>query len=420
MNRKEDNTMQVLYARGSGLDVHMKTVVACVMITQANGRVDKSIRTFATTTAALLALAEWREGLQVTHVAMESTGVFWRPIYTVLEDQFELLLANAHKIKALPGRKTDVRDGEWIADLMRHGLIRPSFIPAKPVRVLRDLMRYRKSLVYQHTQDIHRLHKVLETATIKLTSVVSDVWGRSGQNMIKAIMLGESDVEILSELARGTLRGKLPQLQAALEGRIQAHHRLLLQHLFAHLRFLESAMRACPPGDRRADGALSSSGRPLADTSRGTSGGRDGLCLGGGQRSEPLPSAKHFASWIGVCPGKHKSRGKHKHGKTSKGNVYLRALLAEIVWGMSHTKDTYVSAQYHRLARRIGKTKAIVAVSHTVAVNFYHMITKQVPYQEPGANYFDTLDRERLTKHTVKRLEALGYEVTLTSKEGSI
>ncbi len=175
--------MQVLYERCCGLDVHMKTVIACVMITQANGKVDKSIRTFATTTAALLALAEWREGLQVSHVAMESTGIFWRPIYTVLEDQFELLLANAHEIKALPGRKTDVRDCEWIADLLRHGLIHPSFIPAKPVRVLRDLMRYRKSLVYQHSQDINRLHKVLETATIKLTSVVSDVWGKSGQRM---------------------------------------------------------------------------------------------------------------------------------------------------------------------------------------------------------------------------------------------
>jgi transposase len=196
--------MQVLYARCCGLDVHMKTVVACVMITLANGKVDKSIRTFATTTAALMALAEWLASLQVSHVAMESTGIFWRPIYTVLEDQFELLLANAHEIKAFPGRKTDVRDCEWIADLLRHGLIRPSFIPAKPVRVLRDLMRYRNSLVYQHSQDINRLHKVLETANIKLTSVVSDVWGKSGQSMLRAIIQGESDAQTLTELARGT------------------------------------------------------------------------------------------------------------------------------------------------------------------------------------------------------------------------
>jgi transposase len=409
--------MQVLYARCCGLDVHMKTVVACVMITQANGKVDKNIRTFATTTAALLALAEWLASLQVTHVAMESTGVFWRPIYNVLEDQFELLLANAHEIKALPGRKTDVRDCEWIADLMRHGLIRPSFIPAKPVRVLRDLMRYRKSLVHQHTQDINRLHKVLETANIKLTSVVSDVWGRSGQNMIKAIMLGESDAEILSELARGTLRGKLPQLQAALEGRIQPHHRLLLQHLFAHLRFLESSMQQLlqeitvqmEPYQAVVD---------LLQTHPGVQAvAAMGFISEVGSDLSRFPSAKHFACRIGVCPGNHTSAGKHKHGKTTKGNVYLRALLAQIVWGISHTKDNYLSAQYHRLARRIGKTKAIVAVSHTVAVNFYHMITKQVPYQELGANYFDTLDRERLTKHTVKRLEALGYEVTLTPKE---
>ena len=199
--------MQVLYSRCCGLDVHQKTVVACVMITQPNGKVDKSIRTFATTTAALLDLADWLASLQVSHVAMESTGVFWRPIYNVLEDQFELILANAHEIKALPGRKTDVRDCEWIADLLRHGLIRPSFIPTKPVRVLRDLMRYRKSLVYQHTQQINRLHKILETANIKLTSVVSDVWGKSGQSMIKAIIQGESDAQTLTELARGTDAG---------------------------------------------------------------------------------------------------------------------------------------------------------------------------------------------------------------------
>src|SRR5215467_3543289 len=192
----------------------------------------------------------------------------FRPIYTVLEDQFELILANAHEIKALPGRKTDVRDCEWIADLLRHGLIRPSFIPAKPVRVLRDLMSYRKSLVYQHTQEINRLHKVLETANIKLTSVVSDVWGKSGQSMIKALIHGESDAKTLAELARGTLRGKLPQLQEALEGRIQPHHRVLLTHLFAHLRFLESSMRAAPDGDRSANAALSSSGGALDDASR--------------------------------------------------------------------------------------------------------------------------------------------------------
>ncbi len=206
----------------------------------------------------------------------------------MLEDQFELLLANAHEIKALPGRKTDVRDCEWIADLLRHGLIRPSFIPAKPVRVLRDLMRYRKSLVYQHSQDINRLHKVLETANIKLTSVVSDVWGKSGQSMLRAIIQGESDAQTLTELARGTLRGKLPQLQEALEGRIQPHHRVVLQHLFAHLQFLESSMRASPHRDRSANGTLSRGGADLDDTSRRANSGSDGLCLGGGQRSESV------------------------------------------------------------------------------------------------------------------------------------
>ncbi len=289
-------------------DVHQKTVVACVMITQANGKVDKSIRTFATTTAALLALADWLASLQVSYVAMESTGVLWRPIYNVLEDQFELILANAHEIKALPGRKTDVRDCEWIADLLRHGLIRPSFIPAKPVRVLRDLMRYRKSLVYQHTQQINRLHKVLETANLKLTSVVSDVWGKSGQSMIKAIIQGESDAQALTELARGTLRGKLPQLQEALEGRIQPHHRVLLQQIFAHLQFLESSMQQVlkeieaqmDPYQEVVELLMTHPGVQAVAAM--------GVVWEVGIDLSRFPSAKHFASWIGVCPGNHGSR----------------------------------------------------------------------------------------------------------------
>ena len=230
--------MQVLYERCCGLDLHKKTVVACVLVSQSTGKLDKSIRIFPTTTAGLLALCAWLASLEVTHVAMESTGIYWRPIYNVLEDHFQLILANAHEIKALPGRKTDLKDCEWIAQLLRHGLIRPSFIPPKAVRRVRDLMRYRKSLVYQHTQQVNRLHKVLETANIKLTSVLTDVLGKSGRSMLQAIMAGQSDPATLAQLARGSLRGKLPQLQDALAGRVEDQQRLLLQQIWSHLHFL--------------------------------------------------------------------------------------------------------------------------------------------------------------------------------------
>jgi len=403
--------------RCSGLDLHKKTVVACVIISHPNGKVDKSIRIFPTTTTGLLALCAWLESLQVRQVAMESTGIYWRPLYNLLEDRFELILANAHEIKALPGRKTDVKDCEWIAELLRHGLIRPSFIPAKGVRTVRDLMRYRKSLVYQRTQQINRLHKVLETANIKLTSVVTDVLGKSGRSMLQALMEGESDPQTLAKLARGSLRSKLPQLQEALEGRVEAHHRLLLQQIWSHLHFLEAAMEQLLLD---IEGHMAPFEEVLAILR--THPGVQRLAAMSfvaevGVDLSPFPTANHFASWIGVCPGNHASAGKRKHGHTTGGNVYLRALLAEIVWCISHTKDNYLSAQYHRLARRIGKAKAVVAVSHTVAVNFYYMITKKQPYRELGADYFDRVDRDRLTKQTVKRLEALGYEVSLTPKE---
>ncbi len=362
--------------RCSGLDLHKKTVVACVIISHPNGKVDKSIRIFPTTTTGLLALCAWLESLQVRQVAMESTGIYWRPLYNLLEDRFELILANAHEIKALPGRKTDVKDCEWIAELLRHGLIRPS------------------------TQQINRLHKVLETANIKLTSVVTDVLGKSGRSMLQALMEGESDPQTLAKLARGSLRSKLPQLQEALEGRVEAHHRLLLQQIWSHLHFLEAAMEQLLLD---IEGHMAPFEEVLAILR--THPGVQRLAAMSfvaevGVDLSPFPTANHFASWIGVCPGNHASAGKRKHGHTTGGNVYLRALLAEIVWCISHTKDNYLSAQYHRLARRIGKAKAVVAVSHTVAVNFYHMITKKQPYRELGADYFDRVDRDRLTTLT--------------------
>ena len=235
--------MQIVYQRCAGLDVHKKTIVACLMITLLGGQVHKQVRTFATTTAGLLALADWLESQQVTHVSIESTGVYWRPVFNILEATFTVILVNAQHIKAVPGRKTDVRDSEWLADLLRHGLLQASFIPPQPIRDLRDLVRYRKTLVYERSQEVNRLHKLLETANIKLTSVVSDVMGKSGHAMLEALLKGISDPEALADLARGSLRGKLPQLREALEGRVDAHHRVLLRHLLDHISFLERSAR---------------------------------------------------------------------------------------------------------------------------------------------------------------------------------
>ena len=409
--------MYVLYPRCAGLDLHKKTVVACMTLTEPSGHVQESIRTFSTMTGQILAMADWLTSQQVTHVAMESTGIYWRPIYTLLEERFQVIVANAHQIKNLPGRKTDVKDCQWIADLLRHGLIQPSFIPPKPVRTLRDLMRYRKSLVYARSQQINRLQKVLETANIKLSSVATDVLGKSGRSMLQAILAGERDPHTLAEFARTRLRTKLPQLREAFEGRLEEHHRLLLQQIMTHIDFLETSMQRVlldievqmAPFEETLALLVTHPGvQRLAAMSFVAEVGSD---------LSAFPSAKHFASWIGVCPGNYTSANKRKQGHTTGGNVYLRALLAEIVWCISHTKDNYLSAQYHRLARRIGKAKAVVAVSHTVAVNFYQMITKHEPYRELGADYFERMDRDRLTAHSVKRLQALGYDVTLTPKE---
>jgi transposase len=234
--------MQVLYARCCGLDVHKKTVVACVVITSPDGQVHKQVRTFATTTASLLVLADWLASFQVSHVAMESSGIYWRPVFNLLEEGRTIILVNAQHMKAVPGRKTDVKDAEWISDLLRHGLLKASFIPAKPTRDLRDLVRYRKTLVQERAQEVNRLQKVLETANVKLSSVVSNVMGKSGQRMVAAMIEGISDAEALAELARGTLRRKLPQLQQALNGQIEAHHRVLLGRIFAHMSFLEDSI----------------------------------------------------------------------------------------------------------------------------------------------------------------------------------
>lgn len=306
---------------------------------------------------------------------------------------------------------------EWLADLLRHGLLKASFLPTKPTRDLRDLVRSRKSLVYERTQEINRLHKVLETANIKLASVVTDVLGKSGRSMVSALIDGVSDAEALANLARGSLQKKVPQLQEALQGRVEAHHRVLLHSLFAHIAFLEECIEHLQQ-DINQRLAPFQEALQLLLRIPGIQEVTAAAILGEiGCEMSRFPTAKHLASWAGVCPGNKQSGGKRLSGKTTKGNPRLRAALAEVVWSISHKKDNSLSAQYHRLARRLGKPKAVMAVAHSVLIIIYHVLGENQPYRDLGTDYFDTLDKERLARQSVRRLEALGFAVVVTAQE---
>ena len=333
--------MQVLHERCCGIDVHKKSVVACVLLTQADGTVERRAATFGTMTADLLALHDWLVHHSVTHVAMESTGIYWRPVFNLLEDEGRtILLVNPQHMRAVPGRKTDVRDSEWLADLLRHGLLRGSFIPPAPIRDLRELTRYRKTLVQQRADEVNRLQKVLESANVKLAAVATDVVGVSGRAMLAALLEGQDDPEALAELARGRLRAKLPELRRALEGRVKAHHRVLLAQLLAHIDFLEAAIaelqaeieRRLAPFDEAVD---------LLQTILGVGAVAAAAIVAEiGDDMGRFPSAKHLASWAGVCPGNKQSGGKRLSGKTTKGNAWLRAMLGEVAWSIARAKGT--------------------------------------------------------------------------------
>jgi transposase len=416
---KGSQNMQVIHPRACGLDIHKKTVVACVLLTEASGQVEKRSRTFSTMTADLLALADWLKTLQISHVALESTGVYWKSVFNLFEGDFTVILVNAQHMKALPGRKTDIKDSEWIADLLRHGLLQASFIPPAPIRALRELTRYRKTLVAERSAEMNRLQKALEGANIKLASVASDVLGKSGRDMISAVIAGTTDATALAGLARGTLRKQLPQLQAALEGRVQSHHRTLLRHLLTHIDFLEGQLESLQAdidaqlAPFQEELALIESivgiGKPTAAT----------ILAEIGTNMDQFPSSKHLASWAGCCPGNRQSGGKRLSGTTTEGNPYLKSALAEAVWAISHTKDNYLSAHYHRLAHRSGKKKAMVAVSHSLLVIIYQVLRTRHPYDDLGGDYFDKLDRDYIQRHHIRRLEQLGYQVTLTPKEAA-
>jgi len=454
--------MEIVHRCCCGLDVHKKMIVACLIVLDAAGQRQRETRVFGSMTKDILALADWLTGAGCTHVAMESTGVYWKPIFNLLEGQFEVILANAQHLKAVPGHKTDIKDAEWIADLLQHGLLRPSFIPPAPQRHLRELTRYRSTLVAERARLVNRVHKLLEDTNLKLTTVVTDVTGVSARAMLAALLTGETDPETLALLARGKLRKKREQLAQALHGHLQPHHRFLLTTQLAHLDFLDEQVAHCdseiqrhitqsiPPAVSAEPSVTATRDEPppeltplqatppsspgeeaqrapaastplsfaealtLLDTIPGVNQRLAEIFLAEiGTDMSRFPDDQHLASWVGICPGNHQSAGKHLSGKTRKGDRWLRQALIEAAHGAMRSKDTYLSAQGKRLGARRGKRRAVVAIGHSILVIVYHVLKHKQPYQDLGRNYFDERDRTMVARQSVRRLEQLGYTVTL-------
>ena len=405
--------MDTLYPRCAGIDVHKNNVVVCVRCCDRPGKLFEEVRTFSTMTRDLLALSDWLAEHDVTHVAMESTGVYWKPVFNILEGRVAVILVNAEHIKKVPGRKTDVKDCQWIAQLLQHGLLKASFVPPQPVRELRDLTRQRTQLIQERTAAANRIQKVLEDANIKLAGVATDVLGVSGRDMLEALIAGETDPAKLADLARKRLREKIPALRLALQGRVTDHHRFLLRMHLDHITHLEELIG-------RLGGRIEEALAPFAEAEQrlqtipGVSQRVAETVLAEiGPRMEQFPSADHLASWAGMCPGNNESAGKRRSGRTTKGNRWLKRILVQAAWAASHTKGTYLTARYRRLAKRRGCKRALVAVGHTLLVIIYHVLRRGTTYQELGADFLERLEPARLTRQLVKRLEALGHKVTL-------
>jgi transposase len=369
-------------------------------------------------TEQLLELGDWLEAEGVTHLAMESTGVYWKPIWNLLEERFEILLVNAQHIKHVPGRKTDVKDSEWIAQLLQCGLLRGSFVPETPQRELRELTRQRRQLVHSKASVANRIQKVLEDANIKLGSVATDVLGVSGRDMLRALVAGQNDPEALAELARGKLRAKIPALRLALRGRVTDHHRFLLGLFLDELTHLEGLIsRLTARITEVLPAPFAEAIERLATIPGIDVRAAENILAEIGVDMEVFPTDGHLASWAGMCSGQRESAGKRQSGRTRKGNQWLRTTLVQVAWAASRSKRTYLSSQYRRLASRRGKKRALVAVGHTILVMIYHLLREGTTYAELGADYFDRLDTERLTRTLVRRLERLGHEVVLKPKE---
>lgn len=409
--------MQTLVERGCGLDVHQATVVACLLVVQKDGRVQKQMRTFGTTTRELVGLRDWLCAEGCTHLAMESTGVYWKPVYAVLQGELEIVVANAQHVKKVPGRKTDVKDAEWLADLLCHGLLRPSFVPPQPIRELRDLTRYRRKLVQSQAAERNRLLKLLESANIKLASVATDVFAVSGRLMLRALIEGQASPKEMAQLAKNKLRNKIPELELALEGRIEEHHRFLLK---LQLDRLESVEKDIEVLQQRIQQKLQPYTAQLAllDEIPGVDWTLAAVIIAElGVDMSVFENVSQLASWAGVCPGNNESAGKRKSSRIPKGNVYLKTALVEAAHSAAKTKGTYLRDKFYRLKARRGYKRAAVAIAHKILLAIYHMLSQQVSYNDLGDLYLDKLNKHHLTRNLVHRLERLGYAVTLTIQD---
>jgi transposase len=409
--------MQTLVERACGLDVHQATVVACLLIVGKDGRVQKQMRTFGTTTRELLGLREWLLTQGCTHLAMESTGVYWKPVYTVLEGALEIIVANAQHVKKVPGRKTDVKDAEWLAELLCHGLLRPSFVPPKPIRQLRDLTRYRRKLVQSQAAERNRLLKLLESANIKLASVATDVFGISGRLMLRALIEGKADPKEMAELAKRKLRSKIPALELALEGRVEEHHRFLLKLQLDRVESVEKDLEVLEQRIRQKLEPYAAQ-LSLLDEIPGVDWTLAAVIVAElGVDMRVFENVSQLASWAGVCPGNNESGGKRKSSRIPKGNVYLKTALVEAANSAARAKGTYLRDKFYRLKARRGYKRAAVAIAHKILVAIYHMLSRQVSYNDLGDLYLDNLNKHHLTRNLVHRLERLGYTVTLNLQE---
>jgi transposase len=406
--------MQVLYEHCAGLDVHKKSLVACIWNSPLTGQTTKETRSFGTMTADLLALSDWLQSHAVTHVAMESTGVYWKPIYNLLEGHFELLLVNPQHIKAVPGRKTDVADAEWIGDLLRHGLMRRSFVPPQAQRELRELTRHRSNLVGRRVQAVNELQKALEGTNIKLASVVSDITGVSATAMLHALLNGRTDRVALSDLAKGRLRAKKEQLQKALEGVLRAHHRLIIAQLLADIDFFEEQIEEVSQEIARRLEKDQDTLHKLDETPGINQRLAQVILAEVGTDMSRFPDANHLVSWAGLCPGNNESAGKRHSSRLRHGNLALKNALVEAAHAAAHTKKTYLHSLYIRLVSKRGKKRALIAVARSILVSIYHMLSRGSAWQDLGADYFERRNPTQIIARLTNRLQNLGYQVALT------
>jgi len=404
--------MELLYKRCAGLDVHQKTVVACVRIAEG-GKVSEEVRTFETTTTGLLDLSGWLEGEGCTHVAMEATGVYWKPVWHILEAKFQLVLANAAHVKNVPGRKTDVADATWIADLLAHGLIRGSFVPPTPIQDLRALMRTRKQLVREAARNAQRIQKTLEDANIKLTGVVSNILGKSGRLVLDALVAGETDPEKLVELTQGRLKAPRETLVEALRGNVRDQHRFLIK---LHLDQVDALNQAVRELEARVEELLGPFRKnvEILTTMPGVSEVAASVIVSEiGFDMARFPTAAHLVSWAGLCPRSDQSAGKRRSSRIRHGAPWLKTTLVQCAWAAVRTKDSYLRAQFHRLKSRLGPMKAIIAVASSMLTSAFHMLTTGSEYKDLGATHFDRRDHAKLAKRLVRRLEDLGLKVSV-------